>query len=502
MKVLGLGDNVFDIYQNVGLSFPGGNALNVSVNAAKLKYESSYFGNFADDRYGYDMKAILNHYQVDTSHCYTIKNSSTKKCIENFVDGDRQFIKNDLGKNWAGTLQIKPSDYEYLNSFDIILTSCNAKIEDELHKLGKIKGIVVFDFGEKEKYRHQEYFDKICPYIDFAQFSLSQLSLEEINQFVTTFPYDIPILVTRGNQPPLVYDNGKVKVGINNEVHVVDTMGAGDAFVTALTCYLVEQGWKKNEEIRDEWIEEGLKKAANYASDICMIQGGIGHPYECKEVRAVIFDMDGVIVDSEIHWFKMFNDFISKFGKTLKDEDKKEFYGCSIEKELEILSRYIDGTTVDIPKLWKEYGNQRPIYYKKYLMNGVRDLLQYLKSKKIKIAIASSSSLEDIHRMIKECCLENIFDEIVSGQMFERSKPDPEVYNYTVDLLNIPRENIFVIEDSTHGLQAATAAGLQVLALRNKAYSFDLGKALMIFDTHKEILDYLKYVVMNEGEKE
>lgn len=499
MKVLGLGDNVFDVYQNLNLIFPGGNAINVSVNASKLNYESSYLGNIADDKYGYALKAILNHHEVDISHCYTINNSSTKRCIQEIKNGDKKFLSNDLGKNWAGVLEINEKDVLYLGQFDIIFSSCNAKIEDEFYKLGDIKGIIVYDFGEKEKYRTLDYYNKICPYIDLAQFSMSDKTIHEIQQFIDDFPFDIPVLITRGSQSVLYFHKDDKVEQKNHKIDVIDTMGAGDAFITAFACSLVEQGWHKGAMVEREWLVKSLRIASEFAAEICMIQGGIDHQFQNKELKAVIFDMDGVIVDSEIHWFNMFSNFISSFGKTLKPEDAKEFYGCSIEKEIEILSRYIDKTVEEISLEWKNYNNKQPIYYKKYLMDGVEGLLKYLKSKNIKLAIASSSSIEDISRMIKECHLDNIFDYIVSGQMFERSKPDPQVYNYTVDLLDIPRENIFVIEDSTHGLQAAVSAGLQVLALRNKAYSFDLGKAFMIFDSHQDILNYIKYVIY-EGE--
>ena len=64
------------------------------------------------------------------------------------------------------------------------------------------------------------------------------------------------------------------------------------------------------------------------------------------ELNAVIFDMDGVIVDSEAHWQYIFESMVQKYGKTLSDADKREFYGCSLEKEVEILSRYIYFTNI------------------------------------------------------------------------------------------------------------------------------------------------------------
>ena len=74
MKILGLGDNVFDVYQNLNISYPGGNAVNVAVNATQLGIESAYLGYIADDCYGYYLKSILNKKRS----AYSIENSIPK----------------------------------------------------------------------------------------------------------------------------------------------------------------------------------------------------------------------------------------------------------------------------------------------------------------------------------------------------------------------------------------------------------------------------------------
>ena len=101
MKILGLGDNVFDVYQNLNVSYPGGNAVNVAVNATKLGVESAYLGYIADDCYGYYLKTILKSFNIDITHCRHLNNTSTKQCIQDVIDGERQFIKVDLGQCWT-----------------------------------------------------------------------------------------------------------------------------------------------------------------------------------------------------------------------------------------------------------------------------------------------------------------------------------------------------------------------------------------------------------------
>ena len=217
-----------------------------------------------------------------------------------------------------------------------------------------------------------------------------------------------------------------------------------------------------------------------------------------KILKAVIFDMDGVIVDSESYWLDIFEGFLLEYGKRLSDTDKKEFYGCSLEMENEILSRYLDMSYEEISRLKKDYSSMNPIYYKKHLMPGVKNLIFYLKSKDIKLVIASSSELQNINRMVNECGFNGVFDYIVSGEMVEESKPNPQIYNYSVELLGIPRENIFVIEDSQYGVKAATEANLDVLALRNPYYNFDLNEAMLKFNSHEEILEFMKRIIFKE----
>ena len=214
--------------------------------------------------------------------------------------------------------------------------------------------------------------------------------------------------------------------------------------------------------------------------------------------KAVIFDMDGVIVDSEAHWQYIFESMVQKYGKTLSDADKREFYGCSLEKEVEILSRYIYLSKEEIMDLRQKYCEKYPMEYRKYMLEGVKELITYLKSKHIKIAIASSNILNEIKNMVNECGLNAMFDCIISGDMFERSKPDPAIYNYAVSLLEIPRENIYVIEDSEYGIEAACLAGLDVLAIKNQYYQFDLSAAQLEFSSHKDILEYIKKAIIKE----
>lgn len=485
MKVLSLSDNVFDVYTNLQIAYPGGNAVNVAVNASKLNHESFYYGNIATDSYGKHILQVLKTLNVNTDLCNIIPNSSTKLCLEEVHNGERQFIKVDLKDNWAGIPDLNIS----FDDFDVIFSSCNSKIDASFHKLKEAKGIVAYDFGEKEKYRTKEYFDKIVPYIDFAQFSFDG-SFSDIEKIINDMNRNIPVLFTRGGRNPIFYTGEQLVEGISNYVIPHDTMGAGDAYTCAFVTELVQQGWKKNKAIKSEYLLPAFKKASEYAAKICMISGGIGFPLKTKKIEAVIFDMDGVLVDSETHWMGGYEILFKKLNDVFTFDLYKELYGSSDFYQIDYLSEYFNKSKDEITKIRHDFFENYPIDYGKYKMPYVDELLRYLKDKNIKLAVASSSNKKDIEKMIVECGLEGYFDLIVSGYSFEKSKPDPEIYNYTCEQLAIKKENILVIEDSIYGVESAMNAGLDVFILKNPILDVKINDILK-FNSFEEILNYI-----------
>ena len=150
MRALGLGDNVFDVYENMSVAYPGGNAVNVAVNAARLGCDAGYLGAIATDANGDLMVRILVGEGVDVRGCARPAGTTTKRCVEDVFDGERSFKRNELGENWVGPLDLLPEHIRVVSSYDVVFSSCYAKMADQMDKLRDIDGIVVFDFGEKE----------------------------------------------------------------------------------------------------------------------------------------------------------------------------------------------------------------------------------------------------------------------------------------------------------------------------------------------------------------
>jgi beta-phosphoglucomutase family hydrolase len=179
-----------------------------------------------------------------------------------------------------------------------------------------------------------------------------------------------------------------------------------------------------------------------------------------KKVDAVIFDMDGVLIDSERISFKCFQE-------VLKDYD----YEMDEKIYLKFIGRNYDG----IGKVLKEeYGKDFPfeeIYKKKSNMaveftnkNGVKvkpdvhDLIDYLNSKNYKIAVATSTRRERALELLEEARIKDKVNYVVCGDQVEHSKPNPEIFLKAAKGLEVKPENCMVIEDSDAGITAAHTA--------------------------------------------
>ena len=127
------------------------------------------------------------------------------------------------------------------------------------------------------------------------------------------------------------------------------------------------------------------------------------------------------------------------------------------------------------------------VYYPDILRKEVRPLLHELKQMGLQVALASSSSRECIEQVLTQCKIRELFDCIVSGHEFTHSKPDPEIYRFTMDKLKRRPEECLIVEDSTYGVQAGTAAGGVVAALRDERFPFDQRAAQLHIDSLAEL---------------
>ena len=111
--------------------------------------------------------------------------------------------------------------------------------------------------------------------------------------------------------------------------------------------------------------------------------------------------------------------------------------------------------------------------YDSVLNPGVREILIWLKEHGYKTAVASSSTMYQIQTMESVCNLTGCFDQLLSGEMFNESKPNPEIYLTAAKKLNVRPEECIAVEDSKYGIAAGNAAGMRVLAYADDRYGVD-----------------------------
>lgn len=206
--------------------------------------------------------------------------------------------------------------------------------------------------------------------------------------------------------------------------------------------------------------------------------------------RAVIFDMDGVIVDSEAAYLKRRLDFFNRLGEIPEHTQLQDFVGLSNEavwqqlvsdaKKRERLKRKYD-----------QYQNENPIQYQKYLMPHVIDFLEEIHVQKKKVALASASNPQHITLMLSQCQLSKYFDVVISGENVKRNKPFPDIYLKASEQLAVLPAECLVIEDSFNGILAAKRAKMDVWALKPKNYTIDQKSTNCIFQNFIEMKAHL-----------
>ena len=211
-------------------------------------------------------------------------------------------------------------------------------------------------------------------------------------------------------------------------------------------------------------------------------------------IKAVIFDMDGVIIDSEGVYLEYQLEFAKKKNPNVKLEDLYPMVGATKQECWEVVERVVsNGQT------WEELRTefrQRDIYseidYRSIYRLEVTDTLKQLKEAGFRLALASSTHLELVERVLKENGIRHYFEAVVSGEQFKKSKPDPEIYLYTAGQLKLKPEECLAVEDSTIGITAAHRAGLKIAAVIDTRYGFDQSLADYKLNRVKEVLEAVK----------
>lgn len=210
---------------------------------------------------------------------------------------------------------------------------------------------------------------------------------------------------------------------------------------------------------------------------------------------AVIFDMDGVLVDTEFYYQKELERYIDYLQISVTRDELNAIVGSSHRDFQQVLVDWHE--RAGLGKLSVEAAEARyevwasayPCDYRKLLNPGVSETLVGLKERGVRVALASSSPLNNIEEVLDTCGIRDHFEFLVSGEQFKRSKPDPDIYLHAIDRLGLPADCCCCVEDSLYGITAGKRAGLTVIAKREERFGFSQDAADKIIDQLPELLE-------------
>ena len=184
------------------------------------------------------------------------------------------------------------------------------------------------------------------------------------------------------------------------------------------------------------------------------------------QIKAIIFDLDGTLVDSEPNYFKSDKKLLEELGIEFTEDMKTKYIGIGSKAMMEeIKERFhinesVEELIVKKNKYYADVAKDNTIVFPEMLK-----LLQLLKKNNIPMAVASGSSPEIIEMIISITNLKSYFDVVLSSEEVKRGKPEPDIFIETAKRLGIAPSNCLVLEDSQYGVEAAKSAGMYCIAI-------------------------------------
>lgn len=271
MKVLGAGDNVVDRYLHQGMLYPGGNAVNVAVFAARLGALAGYLGVLGDDAAGRQVLRALKAEHVDTSLTRVVHGPNATADVE-LRDNDRVFLRSD---RTTALFELDDAQLEAMAAYDVVHSGYAGTLFPHVTEMAK-RAKVSFDFGSRFDFRAAEPYLSSLHLASFSGGHLDEPDARELVQRTVDAGAEYA-LVTLGARGALVGSSAGIHFQEADLVNAKDTLGAGDAFIAGV---IVGLGTGRG-------IRKTLVAASAQAAQVCQVNGAFeyGIPFDAEAVR-------------------------------------------------------------------------------------------------------------------------------------------------------------------------------------------------------------------------
>ncbi len=262
MRICGVGDNVVDRYFNQRLMFPGGNAVNFAVHAHRSGAEAAYLGVIGTDTEGDLIRSSLEAEGLELNRMRVEDGRSAFATVHMDDHGNNRVW--GLCEKGVSVFRLDSADLDYLAGFDLVHTGETSRLDSQLPDIQKHVAIS-FDFSERDL----KYAVGVLPYVKVAAFSRGNADDDEVTRVLdATRAAGVQLVsITQGARGATVCHNGEVLFVPAMPVDVIDTLGAGDAFVSRLACRA----------LAGVPLAEAASDAAEYSALICQTRGAFGH---------------------------------------------------------------------------------------------------------------------------------------------------------------------------------------------------------------------------------
>ncbi|MFI3284940.1 MAG: HAD family phosphatase [Erysipelotrichaceae bacterium] len=215
-------------------------------------------------------------------------------------------------------------------------------------------------------------------------------------------------------------------------------------------------------------------------------------------LKGILFDMDGILINSEIYYINESYFLLKNLGFTGEKKDIHRVIGTTMDVTYQIFAELLEHryTKEEVCQFNEQHYEVHPLVYPDYVFEDVVKCIREFKKMGLKMAVCSSSPLVAIEECVHSLNIEDCFDEIISGEDFVLSKPNPEIYLHALKKLGLKADEAIVYEDSCHGIMAGVSAKVFTIAKIDRLFGIDQSQA----DAHVESMSELKELVLKRME--